>query len=343
MQQRTSIVDIAEKAGFSITTVSRVLNGKADVYRISKATQQKIKKTAKELNYIPNEFARNLRTGKSQTIALVVPSLKNPFFAEMASVVNSEVRKHKYITLIGDSDDNIDNEKTEVSYLSTRNLDGVIIAPCGNELEHLINIQDAGTPIICIDRYFESEEISFVTSDNYEGAYKATKYLIEQGHVSIACIQGVTHSVPNMERVRGYRDAMKESGIEPCQVVGNAFSEQNGYLETKILLQNKEKPTAIFAFSNTIAMGCMRALKEENVNIPNDISLITFDNNPYQDFVEPTLTCVAQPVEDICRIAVKLLFSKIQENENTTKQVFLRTKLMIKDSVKNISSHSLNK
>ena len=110
MQHKPNIVDIASKSGFSITTVSRVLNGKADKYRISKETQQKIKSMAEELNYIPNEFARNLRTGKSKTIALIVPSLKNPFFAEIASVVNSEVRKYNRITIIGDSDDNIDNE-----------------------------------------------------------------------------------------------------------------------------------------------------------------------------------------------------------------------------------------
>jgi LacI family transcriptional regulator len=140
---------------------------------------------------VPNEFARNLRTGKSKTIALIVPSLKNPFFAEIASVVNTEVRKYNYITLIGDSDDNIENEKTEVSHLTSRNLDGMIIVPCGNEWGHLEKIQEKGLPLICIDRYFEGlENLSFVSSDNYEGAYSASKYLIDHGHTSIACIQG---------------------------------------------------------------------------------------------------------------------------------------------------------
>lgn len=340
MQHKPNIVDIASKSGFSITTVSRVLNGKADKYRISKETQQKIKNTAEELNYIPNEFARNLRTGKSKTIALIVPSLKNPFFAEIASAINTEVRKYNYITLIGDSDDNIGNEKKEILYLSSRNLDGMIIVPCGDEWEHLEKIQRKGIPLICIDRYFEGADLSFVSSDNYEGAYSATKYLIEQGHTSIACIQGVRHSIPNIQRVKGFVDALINSGITSYSVTGDAFSEQNGYLETKLLLQQKEKPTAIFAFSNTIAMGCIKALKEEKVKLPEDISLLTFDENPYLNFIEPPLTCISQPVEDICKIAVKMLFSNILEHDITPKRVLLKTQLKVRSSVRNLGRPS---
>lgn len=340
MQHKSNIIDIAEQSGFSITTVSRVLNGKADRYRISKATQQKIKSSAEALNYVPNEFARNLRTGRSKTIALIVPSLKNPFFAEIASVVNTEVRKYNYITLIGDSDDNIENEKAEVLHLSSRNLDGMIIAPCGNEWEHLIKLQEQGLPLICIDRYFEDVDLSFVSSDNYEGAFSASMYLIEHGHTSIACIQGVKHSTPNIQRVKGFMDAMAGSGLTSFTVTGDDFSEQNGYLETKLLLRQKKKPTAIFTFSNTIAMGCIKALKEENVKIPEEISLITFDDNPYLDYITPPLTCISQPAENICKIAVKILFSQIIDKEDEFRQIFLKTNLIIKESVKNILTNT---
>lgn len=336
MQHKSNIVDIAQKSGFSITTVSRVLNGKADKYRISITTQQKIKTVAEELNYVPNEFARNLRTGRSKTIALIVPSLKNPFFAEIASVVNAEVRKYNCITIIGDSDDNIENEKTEVLHLLSRNLDGMIIVPCGDEWKHLEKIKEKGVPLICIDRYFEDLDLSFVSSDNYEGAYSASKYLIEHGHTSIACIQGVRHSTPNIQRVKGFVDAMTNAGITSYRVTGDAFSEQNGYLETKLLLRQKVRPTAIFAFSNTIAMGCIKALKEENVKVPEDISLLTFDENPYLNYIEPPLTCISQPVEDICKIAVKILFSNILERDTSPKHVLLKTQLQVKSSVRNL-------
>lgn len=336
MLHKPNIVDIADKSGFSITTVSRVLNGKADKYRISKETQQIIQDTAEKLNYVPNEFARNLRTGKSETIALIVPSLKNPFFAEIACVVNAEVRKYNYITLIGDSDDNIEIEKAEVAHLSSRNLDGMIIVPCGDEWGHLVKLQEKGLPLVCIDRYFEGIDLSFVSSDNYEGAYAATRYLIDHGHSSIACIQGVRHSTPNIQRVKGFVNAMTASGITSYTVSGDAFSEQNGYLETKLLLQQKRRPTAIFTFSNTIAMGCIRALKEEKIKIPEDISLVTFDENPYLDYIEPPLTCISQPVEDICKIAVKILFSNILDQDTSPKHVLLKTQLKVKASVRNL-------
>ena len=324
MTRRSKIVDIAQKSGFSITTVSRVLNGKADKYRISSSTKNKIKTIAKELNYIPNEFAQNLRTGKSKTIALVVPSLKNPFFAEIASVVNTEVRKYNYTTIIGDSDDNIENEKIEVQHLSSKSLDGMIIVPCGNAWDHIAYQQGKGLPLVCIDRYFNDINLSYVSSDNYEGALSA-------------CIQGVKYSVPNIKRVKGYIDAMTKNGISQHIVTGDSFSEQNGYLETKLLLQQKTTPTAIFALSNTIALGCIKALKEENIKIPEDISLITFDENPYLNYMDPPLTCIAQPVEDICKIAVKILFAKILDNDTIEKNVLLKTKLRIKSSVKNLA------
>lgn len=338
MHHKTNITDIAEKSGYSITTVSRVLNGKSDKYRISISTQKKIESTVKELNYIPNEFARNLRTGKSQTIALVVPSLKNPFFSEIASAINLEARKSQYITLIGDSDDDILIEKDEVKQLSSRNIDGMIIVPCGNEYDHLLNLKESGTPVICIDRYFKNQEISYVTSDNYDGAYTATQYLIGQGHTNIACIQGVEYSLPNVERVKGFKDAMNDNRLTTYSVSGDDFSEQNGYLETKLLLQNSKRPTAIFGLSNTISMGALRALKEENILIPDEISLLTFDDNPYLDYIEPPLTRISQPIEDICKIAVKLLISRINEKELISKRVLLKTRLIVKDSVRNLNN-----
>lgn len=336
MDHKINIQDIAKESGYSITTVSRVLNGKADKFRIATKTQEKIKTIAKELNYTPNEHARNLRTGKSQTIALIVPSLKNPFFAEIASVINMEARKSDYVTFIGDSNDNITIEREEVKQFFARSIDGLLIVPCSNEYEHLEYLKNKGTPIICIDRYFNDQDICYVSSDNYNGSYTATKYLIEHGHTKIACIQGVRNSIPNKERVKGFIDALKSNGISPYSATGDEFSEQNGYLETKLLLQNKEKPTAIFAFSNTIAMGAIRALREENISIPEEISLITFDENPYLDYINPPLTRISQPIEEICKIAVKILLSKIQEHDEITKKVLLKTNLIVKDSVKNI-------
>ena len=335
--QKVSITDIANKTGLSITTVSRVLSGKAQKYRIGKKSQQKIKDVAEELNYIPNHFAANLKSGRSRTVAIIVPSLTNPFFAGIASEINAEVRRFDYITIIGDSDESFEIEKLELQQMVSRNIEGLIIVPCGNHWEHIKKLHDQGLPVVCIDRYFEELDIPYVSTDNYEGAYIATKYLIENGHSVITCIQGIQQSTPNRLRVKGFKDALEEEGIISYIVVGDDFSVQNGYLETKLLLQQKQIPTAIFALSNTIALGCVKALKEKNIRIPEDISLITFDEHPYLDYLETPITCIAQPVSDISKLAIKFLFSRINNNEDNINQVLLKPEMKLKKSVRRIT------
>ncbi len=332
--QKVNINDIAEMTGLSTTTVSRVLSGKAKQYRIGKQSQEKVREAAKKLHYVPNHFAANLRTGRSSTLALIIPSLNNPFFAGIASEINTELRKFNYITIISDSDENVEIEKMELLQLTARNIEGLIIVPCGDQWEHIKEIQDQGIPVVCIDRYFEDMDIPYISTDNYEGASKATQYLIGNGHSRITCIQGVQTSTPNRLRVKGFTDAMKEVGHKNINIVGDDFTFQNGYLETKLLLQQKVRPTAILTLSNTIAMGCMKALKEEQINVPNDISLITFDDHPYLDYLSTPLSSIAQPVSDISKIAVKFLLSKIQNKNISTSQVLLKPTMKLRDSVK---------
>lgn len=341
MKKPVNIKDISAETGLSITTVSRVLNGKAKEYRISQKSQKIVEKAAEKLNYIPNQFAANLKTGRSNTIALIVPSLNNPFFARIASEVNAKVRNYGYTTIISDSNEDYEVEELEVKHLLSRNIEGLIIVPCSAQSEHIQRIHDQGLPLICIDRYFEDLNLSYVSTDNYYGSFAATERLIEYGHKKITCIQGVKESTPNRLRIQGYKDALSKNGIEYVDIVGDAFSLQNGYLETKLLLQKEEKPTVIFTFSNTIAVGCLKALKEENVRIPDDMSLITFDDHPYLDYLATPLSCIAQPVQDISKIAAKLLFSKIDSNEKVsdtdlkydTNKILLKPELKMKASV----------
>jgi LacI family transcriptional regulator len=334
--QKVNIVDIAKKAGVSISTVSRVLNGKAEQFRISEKSQQKIRETAKKLNYIPNQFAANLKSGKSNTIALIIPSLSNPFFADIASEINAEVRNRGYITIIGDSDENHEIENDELLQMQSRNIEGLVIAPTDQNWKSIKNLYDQGLPVVCIDRYFENLDIPYVSTDNYEGAVMATRHLIEHGHSRIACIQGVLASVPNKLRIKGCKDALNSAGLRDYTITGDEFSVQNGYKETKLLLQKRERPTAIFALSNTIAIGCIKALREENLNIPDDISLITFDDHPFLDYLATPLTCITQPTREICRIAIKYLFFMLDSKEIKSRQVLLKPELTYRRSVKRL-------
>jgi LacI family transcriptional regulator len=338
MSKKTTIKDIAKRTNLSTTTVSRVLNGKSEKYRIAKKSQLTIEAAASELNYVANHFAANLKSGKSNTIGLIIPSLSNPFFANIASKINSEVRKFGYTTIIADSDENIEIEKTELQQFVSRNIEGLIIIPCGKEMEHIKQVYEKGLPMVLLDRYLEGLEIPYVSTDNFKGAYMATNLLIEHGHSSILCIQGVIDSTTNKMRVEGFKQAMKDAGIGNFNIVGDAFSIENGFLETKMVLQNKIRPTAIFTLSNTIAMGCLKALKEENVRITQDISLITFDDHLYLDFLATPITSVAQPVEMICKLAVKNLISALSnEEESIVKQVILKPEIKYRESISRLN------
>lgn len=337
-KKKTNITDIAQKTGLSASTVSRVLNGKARQYRISKKSQKVIEEVAKELNYIPNYFAANLKSSKTDTIGLILPSLNNPFFATIASNINIELRNHGYTTIIGDSNEDIEIEKMELNQFVSRNIDALIIVPCGSEKEHIKEIYEQGLPLILIDRYYEDLEISYVSTDNFKGAVKATKLLLEHGHSEITCIQGKQESIPNQLRVKGFKHAMEEAGFASnINVVGDDFSAQNGFLETKLLLQKKIRPTAIFTLSNTIAMGCLKAFKQENIRIPEDISIITFDNQDFLEYLATPLTSIAQPVEDICKTAIKYILSKLKNQKATSLlQVVLNPDIKHRESIAKI-------
>jgi len=334
---RVNIRDIANVAGLSISTVSRVLNGKADQYRIGKKSQDRVKKIANEMNYVPNQFAANLKSGKSKTIALMVPSLNNPFFAEIASRVNSEIRKYGYVTIIVDSNEDQEIEKKELSQLLSRNIEGLIIVPCGNQKDHINILHEKGIPIVCLDRYFKELKIPYVSTDNYKGAYLATKYLLDLGHRHIACIQGIKESNTNKLRVSGFKYALQEADIKNSILIGDDFTTKNGYVQTKVLLKHEKRPTAVLALSNTIAMGCMKALKETNICVPRDISLITFDDHPYLEFLATPLTCVEQPVKRISKLAVKFIFSILTGKKIKQDQILLMPTMKTRLSVRKLN------
>lgn len=329
------MAEIASRTGFSKTTISRVLSGQSDKYRISKKTCEAIVKEAKKCHYTKHLSAQRLREIESSTIGLLLPSLANLFFAELADVIIEELNKAGYFTVLMDTMENEDKFRESVQTLASRRVRGIIAVPCDGGIPVLEEIDANGTPVVLIDRSHNESALSYVTTNNYQGSKKATEELIQKGHRRIACLQGKDSST-NRDRVAGYRDAMQAAGLgEQIMTVGNEFTIQNGYLETKLLLamDPSTRPSAIFSLSNMIALGAIKAINEAGLNIPEDIALLTFDNNTYLDFMQPSLTRIAQATGDMGILAVKLLLDRINHNTLTKTTLILTPTLIKGDSV----------
>ena len=337
MKKKSTIVSISERTGFSVSTVSRVLNGKAELARISKSTVEAIQEEAKRCNYRPSLLAKGLRTSKTDTIGLVIPSMENLYFANLASTIIRDARAYGYTTVTVDTMEDEHNERNGIESLLARNVDGIIVTPCGQDPEWLENINRNIAPVVLIDRYFNATELSYVCTDNYQGGYEATRYLLNNGHENILCIQGTPYSMPVRERVRGYIDALRDKGLDArARIVGDSFSIQNGYLETKLALNSPSRPTAIFALSNTILLGALKAVREMKLRIPDDISLVSFDNYDYLDYLDPAVTRVGQPSDEIGAQAMEILLQRIAGETGGEEQRRLPPSLIVCRSVRKL-------
>ena len=340
-----TLLSIAQRTGFSVSTVSRVLNGGSEKYHISDATAKLIREEAERCNYTPSLLARGLKKQKTYTIGLVIPSLSNPYFADIASAIVKEARSYKYTVVVLDSMENEQIEKQDITTLRSRQVDAIIVVPCGTDPKYLEEL-DKRIPVVLVDRYFEKTSLPFATTDNYSGALAATRLLTENGHRDIACIQGVVYSMPNLQRVKGFRDAMAEAGLAgKATVSGNNFSFDNGYTQARILFQKKHHPTAIFALSNTIVMGVIKAAEEMCIRIPEDISVISFDDSPYLDLLSPPITRISQPLNEMGTLAFNLIMERLEQKDNCERetsasrqnaQEFLRPKIILGKSIKRL-------
>jgi LacI family transcriptional regulator len=310
-----TLSDIAAKCGCSVTTVSRVINGQAGRYRIARQTVERVMAEVTACGYIPPFTVQSLRHGGSGIIGLLLPSIANPYFADMAGSIIPDLYKSGYTTLLMDTMEDAARLNEAARNLLLRRVEGIIAVPCGDDPEILEQIAK-DVPVVLIDRYYENSDLPYVTTNNFKGGYDAARILIAAGHERITCIQGERDSMPNKERVKGYLKAMEEAGLsEYARVAGNEFSVQNGYLETKVLMSGAQAPTAIFALSNTILLGSLHALRESQKEVPDDVSLVSFDDNMYMDYLTPSITRIGQPVDNMAKLAVKILCDKLMQQD----------------------------
>ncbi|MBQ6881011.1 MAG: LacI family DNA-binding transcriptional regulator [Alistipes sp.] len=334
MEERMTLVALAERTGLSVTTISRVLSGQAEKYRISPKTVEYIKQEADRCNYRPNVMAQSLRTKRTRTIGLVVPAISNPFFANIASAIVQKARELGYTVILSDAMEDAEQEEEGVRSLLLRHVDGIIVSTSAEQPAFLEQVNESAVPVVLIDRYFAETTLPYVVTDNYSGALEAVSHLINRGHQRVACICGVRHSAIVQERMRGYVDAMQRAGLERfVHCVGDEFSVQNGYIEAKLLLNSNPLPTALFTMNNTILLGAIKAIKESGLRIPEDISVVSFDDNPFLDYISPAITRIVQPQNELGSIALRILIRSIEENERSDARIKLSPILKLCDSV----------
>ena len=223
--KKISLKDIAEAAGVSTALVSFVLNGKKKEYRVGEETAQRIMKIANEMNYQPNLAAKSLRSGKTKTIGLVVSDISNPFFSQLARVLEDEATKRGYTVLFGSSDEDTDKMNRVVSNLINKGVDGLMIVPCENSEKSIASLVNNNIPIVLFDRYFPEINVSYVALNNFNAAYISTKYLLDAGYNAPCMVAYDINLIHMKERIRGYKKAMENAGKK--NLINVAFLKQD--------------------------------------------------------------------------------------------------------------------
>ncbi|MFJ5717863.1 LacI family DNA-binding transcriptional regulator [Neobacillus sp. NPDC093127] len=326
-----SIKDIAKASGVSVSTVSRVLNGKD---RVSENTRKQVLKVIEELNYVPSNVAVSMVKKETKMIAVIVPDIINPFYTAVIKGTEEYARSQGYFTLVFSTNDNKEEEEEFFKGFLSKIVDGIIIVPASTDIDFYANFKK---PIVLVDRYIEGSKYDGVVIDNFDGAYQATKHFIEKGHKDIAIISGPTEFNIGKDRFWGYERALKENhlNMNPNYIKKGDWFEDNGYHSTLQLLDLENPPTAIFASNNLTCVGCIKALNDRKVEVGKEISLIGFDDNELANFVSPKITIIRRPTSEMGSTATRLLLERkgMEKAEITHRKIMLGTELVIRGSV----------
>ncbi len=332
-----TIKEVAKLAGVSTTTVSYVIN---KTRFVSEETRAKVLKAINELGYHPNIVARSLRNRRTGTVGLIICDLMNPFFAEVLQGIETYLGKKKYDIIVTNTNYDFDKEKESVEMLYGKQVEGVIIVPGGNNDEHIKFLIERNIPVVLLDKKIENLNVDVVLVNNVEGSKRLVEHMISLEHERIGIITGPLNSTTGKERLEGYLKALREHSIPEDKnliKIGD-FKKQSGYLLTLELLSLISPPTAIFACNNLMGLGAMEALKEKKVCVPEEVGLVIFDDLPWFRYVNPPLTCVAQPSFRLGELAGQLLFEQMRKRRKRPKEVVLEVQLKIRQSAGELRS-----
>lgn len=330
---RIRIQDVAAMVGVSTQTVSRVLNNKPDV---SRQTRQRVLDIIAELGYQPNMMARGLVSNRTYTIGMFTEDFTDPFYAQIIVAAEAEARAHGYYLLLCSAERNSDIEYEYFRLLASRHVDGVLLLRPGSEEQprYLHEMVEKGIPLVPIAYDLHDSRVPLVDVDNIDGGYKATRCLIDEGHRQIAMITGPIWNKAAVDRKEGYRIALQDANI-PFDVNLLAYGDwsyESGYHATWQLLSRVPQLTGIFVHNDRMAIAAMQAIRESGRAIPNDISIVGYDDIQESRFINPPLTTIRQPAGEIGRVATSLLMEMIHDPDALPQRLLLKTELVYRKS-----------
>jgi LacI family transcriptional regulator len=333
-KKKLSIVDIANKLNISKTTVSFILNGRAKEKRISEELVEKVLKFVEEVGYKPNPLAKSLRTGKSNIIGLMVENISDNFFANIARLIEDRAYKNGYKIIYCSTDNDAAKTKDLISMFRDRHVDGYIIAPPAGVEEEIAGLIKDDLPVVLFDRYYPEIESSYVVTDNFHATHNATKYLIDRGYKNIAFITFISDQTQMQARKDGYEKALSEHGLQ-SHVKEVEFNQEAKYIIAPIDEYIKDnKFDAILFGTNRIGTCGLKVIHDRGIRIPDDIAVISFDDYDVFELFSPSVTAIAQPIEEIADKSITILLDKLNHSDRISQaeKITLNTTLMERGS-----------
>ncbi|HEX2981834.1 MAG TPA: LacI family DNA-binding transcriptional regulator [Anaerolineaceae bacterium] len=327
-----TMADVAREAGVSVATVSRLLNNEGIV---SPDTAERVYAAIQKLSYEPNLMARNLRKNESRVILILSPNFTNPYYAHILSGIGDVAAELGYSALIFNTADNPAREREALEMLKKRRADGAILMASDIGCSWLLEYASQ-YPIVQCSEYDPQVDIPHVSIDNYLATQQTMEYLIELGHKRIAIISSENDYISTRLRLQAYKDTLAQHGITPCDghisSASRDYSFKSGKSKAKELLSVSPRPTAIFCISDTLALGAITAAKEMGYRVPEDVTVIGFDDVEHTTMFHPYITTVAQPCYELGRQSAQLLYAQMTQGKETPRQLILEHRLIVRES-----------
>jgi LacI family transcriptional regulator len=326
----STIRDVAQLAGVSVATVSRVINKMGGV---RPDTERRIENAMEELQYIPNVLARSVASQKTKLIGMIVPDIENPFFAAVYSGADKVVREYGYTTLLGGSNDTLEREEGLLQTMMEHQASGILLTAAFSRTKWIDRI-GSRVPICLVDRDIDGIDCDRVLIDNRRGAYDATKLFIQKGHQKLAIITGPLESTPGKERFKGFKKCLEDYGIKinPDYIQIGDFREGSGYQLGKQLLELSDPPTAILSCNNLMTIGLLEKIRTSSFKLGVDLGLIGFDDLPIATLMHPNLTVVSRPMNEMGECAANMLIQRIQNPAHSKRTVIMSPHLIVRGS-----------